>query len=50
MDRVIDQINLARRHQTHGFVIFNYGVKESNDLLPLLGMGITAKDLNAPRP
>ena len=50
VDRVIDQINLARRHQTHGFVIFNYGVKESNDLLPLLGMGITAKDLNAPRP
>jgi len=49
-DRVIEQINIARRHQTHGFVIFNYGVKESNDLLPMLGMGITAKDLKPPHP
>jgi uncharacterized lipoprotein YddW (UPF0748 family) len=42
-DRAIEQINIARRHQTHGFVIFNYGVKESAELLPLLGLGITAK-------
>ncbi len=49
-DRVIEQINIARRHETHGFVIFNYGVKESNELLPMLGMGITAKDSTAPHP
>ncbi len=41
VDRVIDQINLSRRHNTHGFVIFNYGPSESRDLLPLLGLGIT---------
>ena len=43
VDRVIEQINITRRHNTGGFIIFNYGVTESKDLLPLLGMGITAK-------
>jgi uncharacterized lipoprotein YddW (UPF0748 family) len=43
VDRVIEQINITRRHRTHGFIIFNYGVTESNELLPMLGMGITAK-------
>jgi uncharacterized lipoprotein YddW (UPF0748 family) len=42
-DRVIDQINITRRNKTGGFVIFNYGVAESRELLPMLGMGITAK-------
>jgi uncharacterized lipoprotein YddW (UPF0748 family) len=42
-DRVIEQINITRSHHTGGFIIFNYGVAESKDLLPLLGMGITAK-------
>jgi uncharacterized lipoprotein YddW (UPF0748 family) len=42
-DRVIEQITLARQHNTHGFVIFNYGINECNDLLPMLGLGITAK-------
>jgi uncharacterized lipoprotein YddW (UPF0748 family) len=45
VDRTIEQINITRRYQTHGFVIFNYGVKESKDLLPMLGMGITAKNV-----
>jgi len=43
VDRTIEQINLTRRHATGGFVIFNYGVAESRELLPLLGLGITAK-------
>jgi hypothetical protein len=43
VDRVIDQINITRRHKTHGFIIFNYGPAESRELLPLLGLGITAK-------
>jgi uncharacterized lipoprotein YddW (UPF0748 family) len=43
VDRAIEQINITRRHQTHGFVIFNYGVKESSELLPMLGLGITAR-------
>jgi uncharacterized lipoprotein YddW (UPF0748 family) len=43
VDRVIDQINITRRHNTGGFVIFNYGASESKDLLPMLGLGITSK-------
>jgi uncharacterized lipoprotein YddW (UPF0748 family) len=42
-DGVIQQIHIARRHQTSGFVIFNYGSTEARELLPLLGLGITAK-------
>jgi uncharacterized lipoprotein YddW (UPF0748 family) len=42
-DRVIDQINITRRNGTGGFVIFNYGVAEIKELLPMLGLGITAK-------
>jgi uncharacterized lipoprotein YddW (UPF0748 family) len=43
VDRAIEQINITRRHQTRGFVIFNYDAKESTELLPMLGLGITAK-------
>ena len=42
-DRAIEQINITRQYGTHGFLIFNYGVKESRDILPKLGMGITAR-------
>lgn len=42
-DRAIEQINIARRQRTGGFVIFNYGVRESQELLPKLGLGITRK-------
>jgi uncharacterized lipoprotein YddW (UPF0748 family) len=40
-DKVIDQINLARDNRTGGFVIFNYAVPESTELLPKLGAGTT---------
>jgi uncharacterized lipoprotein YddW (UPF0748 family) len=40
-DQVIDQILITRRLDTRGFIIFNYGISESQDLLPLLGSGIT---------
>jgi uncharacterized lipoprotein YddW (UPF0748 family) len=43
VDRTIEQILLTRRYRTGGFTIFNYGAAESRDLLPLLGLGITAK-------
>jgi len=43
VDRVIEQIDITRRHKTGGFVIFNYGVPESQELLPLLGLGITSR-------
>lgn len=42
-DRVIRQIEIARRHDTGGFVLFNYGANESRELLPLLGAGATGK-------
>jgi len=42
-DGAIEQIKITRRYHTDGFVIFNYGQAESSRLLPLLGMGITAK-------
>jgi len=42
IDQLIEQITITRRYQTHGFTIFNYGVTESRDLLPLLGLGMTA--------
>ena len=43
VDRVIEQIDITRRHKTGGFIIFNYGVPESQELLPLLGLGITSR-------
>jgi uncharacterized lipoprotein YddW (UPF0748 family) len=42
IDQLIEQILITRRYQTHGFMVFNYGVTESRELLPLLGLGITA--------
>lgn len=42
-DKAIEQILITRRHKTGGFTIFNYGVPEATELLPLLGMGITEK-------
>ena len=42
-DRVIGQIQVTRKHKTGGFVIFNYGVNEARELVPALGLGITAK-------
>jgi uncharacterized lipoprotein YddW (UPF0748 family) len=42
-DRAIEEINLTRRYQTHGFLIFNYSPEISRNFLPQLGMGITAK-------
>ncbi|MEI8291383.1 MAG: family 10 glycosylhydrolase [Verrucomicrobiota bacterium] len=42
-DRAIEEIEITRRYKTGGFIIFNYGVNESTQLLPLLNLGITAK-------
>ena len=43
IDQTIDQILITRRHKTGGFVIFNYGVPEGKELLPMLGLGITKR-------
>jgi len=42
-EHVIQQINITRRHNTKGFIIFNYGVPQAKELVPMLGLGITAK-------
>lgn len=39
--RAIEQIRIADRYRTGGFVIFNYGQNEARELLPKLGLGIT---------
>lgn len=41
--RTISQIEVARDLGCRGFTIFNYSVPEANDLVPLLGAGITRK-------
>jgi uncharacterized lipoprotein YddW (UPF0748 family) len=43
VDQVIAQIAAARRQAPGGFILFNYGVAESRDLVPLLGLGATAR-------
>jgi hypothetical protein len=43
VDGVIEPIPITRRHGTGGLVIFNSGVPQANDLLPLLGLGATAR-------
>jgi len=40
-DRAIEEIGIARRYKTGGFVIFNYGANEARELLPQLGAGMT---------
>lgn len=40
-DQVISQIGITRRHDTKGFIIFNYGEREANETIPMLGLGIT---------
>ncbi|MCX7824798.1 MAG: family 10 glycosylhydrolase [Verrucomicrobiae bacterium] len=42
-EQVIQQIHITRRHDTKGFIIFNYGVPQAKELVPMLGLGITAK-------
>ena len=42
-DRVIGQIQIARKYKTGGFIIFNYGASEAAELLPMLSMGITRR-------
>jgi len=41
--KLIEQINITRKHKTGGFTIFNYGSTESKEVLPKIGKGITKK-------
>ncbi len=42
-DRVIEEIQTTRRHDTKGFTIFNYDAATAQSLVPMLGAGITRK-------
>jgi hypothetical protein len=39
--KLIDQIDITRRHGTKGFTIFEYGLAESQQIVPACGKGIT---------
>ena len=39
--KLIEQIKITRRRATGGFTVFNYGVTESERIVPLCGRGIT---------
>ncbi len=43
-DQVIDQILTTRAHNTGGFMIFNLGAPEDQNILPYLGLGVTRRD------
>ncbi len=40
-DRAIGHIAITHRHDTRRFIIFNYGVPEARDLVPLSGIFVT---------
>jgi len=42
--KLIEQIQITRRLRTGGFTIFNYGVPEATEIVPLCGEGITRKE------
>jgi uncharacterized lipoprotein YddW (UPF0748 family) len=41
--KLIEQINITRKHATGGFTVFNYGNLEAGRVAPQLGKGITRK-------
>jgi uncharacterized lipoprotein YddW (UPF0748 family) len=41
--KLIEQISMTRQLATGGFTIFNYSAPEANEVIPLLGEGITRK-------
>lgn len=45
--RLIDQIEITRKHKTGGFTVFNYATREATEILPQCGAGITRKSASA---
>jgi len=48
--KLIEQINITRQLGTGGFTIFNYSRTEAAEVLPLLGKGMTRKELRVRLP
>ncbi len=41
--KLIEQIQITRKFKTGGFTVFNYGLPEAREIVPLCGMGVTKK-------
>lgn len=42
-DATVRQIEITRRHDTQGFILFNYGEREAREIIPPLGLGPTKR-------
>ena len=42
-DATVRQIEITRRHETQGFILFNYGEREAREIIPALGLGPTKR-------
>jgi uncharacterized lipoprotein YddW (UPF0748 family) len=42
-DATMRQIEITRRHETRGFILFNYGEREAKEIIPTLGLGPTKR-------
>ena len=42
-DAAVRQIEITRRHETQGFILFNYGEREAREIIPTLGLGPTRR-------
>jgi uncharacterized lipoprotein YddW (UPF0748 family) len=42
-DATVRQIEITRRHETQGFILFNYGEREAKEIIPVLGLGPTQR-------
>jgi len=41
--RLIEQVNITRKLETGGFIVFNYGPREATEILPLCRLGLTRR-------
>jgi uncharacterized lipoprotein YddW (UPF0748 family) len=42
-DATVRQIEITRRYETQGFILFNYGEREAKEIIPTLGLGPTKR-------
>ena len=42
-DATVRQIEITRRYDTRGFILFNYGEREAKEMIPALGLGPTKR-------
>jgi uncharacterized lipoprotein YddW (UPF0748 family) len=42
-DATVRQIEITRRYETQGFILFNFGEREAKEIIPTLGLGPTKR-------